>query len=72
VPPREREYTADFESSEIAATLVDDIHVTWFTRPAGAGARNGVRPHFLELGSDPISERLEVLREVPFFTGREP
>ena len=26
VPPRERQYAADFEAAEIAAALVDDIH----------------------------------------------
>jgi hypothetical protein len=51
VPPRERQYPADFKSSEIAATLVDDIHAFRFTRPAGAVARNGARHRFLGIGA---------------------
>ena len=50
VPARERQHTPDFESAEIAAPLFDDIHVSRFTRPAGAGARKWGSPVFQQTG----------------------
>ena len=65
VPPRVRQHAPDFEASEIATALVDDIHAGWFTRPA---RQKGSGP-FLKRAAP--SERLQVLGQIVFLRGAE-